>query len=129
MVLSYICSMWTIKNFHFFSQKNRIVNRELEKQTIPTLELHGVGLGADSLIDTYEDICGCATVVPINISELILFTDSSVCLSWIQWFANKYEKVNKLSIFVQNRLNKIVKFWEIFTIRFEFCSGKENPAD
>lgn len=55
--------------------------------------------------------------------------DSLVCLSWLQSYATKIEKINKRSVLVQNRLSTISKKCELFPIHFKFCAGIDNPAD
>ena len=41
----------------------------------------------------------------------------------------RFDKMNKRSVFVQNRLKRITNLGNVFPVKFGFCVGKENPAD
>ena len=60
---------------------------------------------------------------------MILYTDSMCSLHWLNAASNKFEKMQKRSVFIMNRLNYIQKLCNNFTIHFCFISGKNNPAD
>ena len=109
--------------------KNRIVNRTLESKTIPSLELQGILLGVELLVDLKDELCGENIVQPLNIIEIKLYSDSTVCLSWINSYALKFDKFNNKSVFVKNRLEKIVKLCDKYSIQFGFCSGAINCGD
>jgi len=113
----------------FLLAKNRIVNKNLETKSIPNLELQGIVLGTETLLDTLSQLTNEDCVCPINISELILYTDSVVCLSWLNSFSSKMDKMNNRNVFTKNRLDKIQKLCEKFPIKYRFCSGANNPAD
>ena len=113
----------------FLLSRNRMVNRQLEGKSIPSLELQGIALGTEVLIETYKELCGESSVEPIRVEELLLFSDSVVCLSWINSYTNKLEKMSGRSIFVKNRLLDISKLCETFPVKYAFCAGNANPAD
>ena len=113
----------------FLLSKNRLVNKQLESKSIPALELQGVCLGVETLIDTYKELSGQSCVQPLSIVELLLFTDSLVCISWLDSYVNKIDKMIDKSIFVRNRLLKICQMCETHPVKFGFCEGTENPAD
>ena len=117
------------KTSHFLCGKNRIVNKSLESKSIPSLEMQGIELGVQTLLDVYRELADKSCVIPIRITELKLFSDSQISLFWLQSYAEKIEKMNRLSVFVKNRLNTICKLCEGFPVSFFFCAGKENPAD
>ena len=56
-----------------------------------------------------------------NISRVICWTDSTICLHWINNSANKYE------LFVQNRLLKIRELYGIEL--WKYVETQQNPAD
>ena len=91
--------------------------------------MQGITLGVEVLLDAYLELSGSSSVIPTIINELKLFSDSLVCLNWIQSHSIKFDKMNKLSIYVTNRLNEIAKLCEIKPVTFEFCAGHQNPAD
>jgi len=113
----------------FLMSKNRLVNRQLENKSIPALEMQGVSLGVEMLIDTYKELSDTTCVEPLSIVGLLLFTDSLVCINWLHSYVNRIDKMTKISVFVRNRLLKISQLCEIHQIKFGFCEGTENPAD
>ena len=88
----------TNNHVSFLLSKNRIVNRKLEAKTIPALEFMGIILGAETLLDLKRELSGPYCVSPINITDLTLYTDSLVCLSWLNSYA-KLAKMNKQTVF------------------------------
>ena len=86
-------------------------------------------MGVEALLDTYNELCGPSCVLPIEITELQLFTDSHVSLDWINNYSNKFTKSNKLKVFVKNRLFRIAKLCEDHPVIFKFCAGSRNPSD
>lgn len=113
----------------FLLTKNRIVNKQLETKSIPTLEFQAIALGVETLIDTYNQLSGPSCLEPLNISELYLYSDSMVALCWLNSYSHTMEKMNKKSVFIMNRLNHIAKLCETFPITFNFIEGNLNPAD
>ena len=127
-VVVYIQEIKT-SNVSFLLSKNRIVNKQLETKSIPSLELQAVAFGVDSLMEIYQELTGDSSIIPIKIKELQLYSDSMVTLSWINKYVNSLEKMQKVSVFVKNRLEAISKQCSICPVKFHFISGQENPAD
>ena len=113
----------------FVIAKNRMITSSLGTKTIPTLELQAISFGVEVLLDTFNELTGDACVVPINIVELELFTDSAICLAWLKSYNVDFSKLTGRSVFVKNRLNQITKLCEKHPIKFAFCEGVSNPAD
>ena len=109
--------------------KNRIVGKNHEGKSIPSLELSAILLGTETLSDVYTELTGKQNVTPIKIEELCLYSDSLVCLNWLNSHVNKLDKLAKVSVFVKNRLSKIQKLCENIPIKYSFVDGFENPAD
>lgn len=109
--------------------KSRIVNRQLELKSIPSLELQAVILGVELLFDLREELCGQKCLLPLKISEMQLFTDSMICLHWLNGYSNQFDKMQKKPVFVMNRLESIVRQCTNFPITFRFVASGENPAD
>ena len=116
-------------NRNFLMSRSRMVNKTLEDKTIPSLEIHAISLGAEVLIDIYNDLAGKDCVKPLNVAELQVYTDSLVCLHWLNDSSNKFSKLQKRSVFVINRLNHISKLCETHVISFAYIAGIDNPAD
>ena len=113
----------------FVFAKNRIVNKQLESKSMPSLELQGITLAVEEIICLYEELSGSSCMMPIKICELIIYSDSFVALSWVHGFSAKLDKMQKCSVFVQNRLHTINELCNKHPIHFSFVSGCENPAD
>ena len=114
---------------NFVSAKNRIVGKSHETKTIPSLELAAIVLGTETVIDVKRELTGAQCMAPILISDIQLYTDSLVCLNWLDSHVNKLDKMNKLTVFVKNRLDKVAKLCKNNPIVYRFVSGFENPAD
>ena len=119
----------TSKTMHFLLAKNRIVNKQQETKTIPVLEFQALTFGAEILLETYNELRDDRNVIPVTITELHLFTDSSTCLSWLKENFCSYDKMNKKSVYLKNRIDRIGQICEKKSISFSFCSGNTNPAD
>jgi len=117
------------KHTSFVTSKNRIVNQQMENKTIPSLELQAISLGVECAMEIRRELCGTACVTPVIITKIRLFSDSLVCLSWLNSYVNDLDKMQNRSIFVMNRLNSIKKLCEEFPVQFRFCAGTINPAD
>ena len=114
----------------FLLAKNRIVNRKLEDKSIPSLELLAISLGTEVMMDTVKELSGEECVNPINIEALEVYTDSMVCLNWLNLYVNKMDKMQNKSVFVMNRLAQVSKLCESnMPVKYLFCNGVSNPAD
>ena len=113
----------------FIHSKNRIVNKQLQSKSIPSLELHAICLGVECAIDIYKDLAGPSCMTPLNVSNIILYTDSICALHWLNSASMKLDKMNKQSTFVLNRIHSIQRMCETFPVKFNFVSGMRNPAD
>ncbi|MEL7307448.1 MAG: hypothetical protein AAGK05_05915, partial [Pseudomonadota bacterium] len=127
-VVIYILDTETNK-VSFVLAKNRIVNKQLQNKSIPSLELNGIELATECLIDLYMELSGPSCLNPINIVGLEIYSDSLVSLSWLNSYTNKLSKMQKRSVFVLNRIHRINSLCDSHPIRFSFISGIENPAD
>ena len=113
----------------FVTAKNRLISPQLKLKSIPSLELNAITLGVQTLMEIYRDLSGPSCLKPINITELNVFTDSLCCLHWLNLVSNKLDKLQKRSVFVLNRLQKIQQLCERIPVKFSFVVGKNNPAD
>ena len=113
----------------FLHAKNRLVNQQLSHKSIPSLELNAIDLAVGCALDTYEDLAGPSCIKPINVQKIILFSDSLCSLHWLHSSSVKLDKMNKHSIFVQNRIQHIERLCERYPVTFRFISGTDNPAD
>ena len=114
---------------NFLMSKSKIANKTLETKSIPSLEMQGIVLATECLIDIRKDLSGSDCVVPVDIKEMVVYTDSLVCLSWINSCVNKLDKLQKYSVFIQNRLHRLIELANVFPVSFKFISGCDNPAD
>ena len=114
---------------NFLLAKNKVLSLEMKKKTMPSLELQGIEFGVETMFDVFDGLAGETVVMPINITSLNIFTDSTACLGWLESHSVKYDKVQKLSVFVRNRLSKIEDFCLRNPVSFRHVSGETNPAD
>ena len=117
------------KEVSFILAKNRMVSKQLDGKSIPSLELMSATLGADCLIDLKHELSGPLCVNPINIVNLYVYSDSLVALSWINSYFLKLSKMNKQTVFVMNRLKSLQKLTDTYPITFSFVDGFDNPSD
>ena len=68
-------------------------------------------------------------MLPIKITDIKLYLDSLVCIHWINSYVNKIDKMNKVNVFIKNRLKSITSMCDVHAIKFLFCAGNQNPAD
>ena len=113
----------------FILAKNRLVGTDLRGKSIPCLELQAIVLGVTCLMDLYNDLSSKSNVVPVDITDLTLLTDSLVCLAWLNDYTKSYSNMNKKSVFVLNRLEEIRRLCDKHLVCFKFIAGIENPAD
>ena len=109
--------------------KNRMINKQLRDKSIPSLELHALNFAIECAFDIYEALSGSDCIKPINIKQIILFSDSLCALQWLYSSSLKLDKMNKHTTFVLNRINQIEKLCERHPVSFRFIAGKDNPAD
>ena len=114
---------------YILQAKNRIVTKQLASKSIPSLELHAISLGVKTLIDAYKELTGNYCVMPIKITDLVLYSDSMVALNWVNSFVNKIDKMQKQAVFVVNHIEAIARLCEFNPVKFKFVAGEENPAD
>ena len=112
----------------YLTARNRLVSSNNTRK-MPSLELQALVMGTELLIETYESLTGETIVTPVKIEELELYTDSMVCLQWIQRYSVKFDKLQKLSVFVKNKLRMIEKLCGQKTVAYYHISGAENPSD
>ena len=117
------------KQVSFLGGKNRLVNKTLALKTIPALELQAISLGVESIADFMEELAGPKCLYKIDISERILYTDSSIAIHWLTSQSVTLDKMQKKSVFVRNRLDSIERACKIFPTTFSFVGTHENPAD
>ena len=127
-VVCYIKNLDTNRIF-ILAAKNRIVNKQLENKSIPALELNGIALATEFILGLYKEFTGESNVNKIDIIELQIFSDSFVALTWLNNYVIKYDKMQKKSTFIMNRISNIVKLCETFPVKFAFLPGTENPGD
>ena len=124
----YLRNMKTNK-VSFLTAKNRLVNKQLELKTVPTLELQAVTLGVEMVADLQLELSGPNCVIPLEIRKRSLYTDSSIVIHWLQSQAVNYDKMQKKSVFVRNRLEYIERQCLKNSVSFGFVATEQNPAD
>ena len=91
-----------------------------ENRTLPSLEL----LATYMALKCISNILFDNNLSNIKISQINLFTDSQVSLSWLLT-----KKATKKNVFVNNRLKEIVMFLEAFCKRDVLVNFLCDPTD
>ena len=113
----------------FLISRNKVAGAAYGIRTIPDLELLGIKLGMETLIDTKNQLETVDIHPRIKIKHLKLFTDSTICIDRLKSYVHNFDKINKKKSFVINQLEAITKLCEIFPCRFLHVKGLQNPAD
>ena len=113
----------------YLLSKNRLIDGDMAKKSIPSLELQGISFAVENLIDLYNEFTGPKSVITLNITNIELYTDSLVCLHWLRSYSVDFSKMQKQSVFVLNRLKSIESACKLHSITFHHMEGRLNPAD
>ena len=113
--------------FTFLLAKNKVINEHLRSKTMPVLELTGMHLGVQALMEVLEELQ--STLRPIKITNLRLFTDSTISLSWVEALVSHLDKMSGKSVFVMNKLESIRKMCKTHQVEFGYIPGLVNPAN
>ncbi|XP_047141468.1 uncharacterized protein LOC124816355 [Hydra vulgaris] len=107
-------------NFSRFSRAYLIASKSrvapLGKNTMPKLKLSEVLLLAKLIASIYDQLISI-----YNISNIVYWTDSLICLHWI------YNTNNTKKQFIQNRLTKIRKLFLI--CNWNYIESYRNPVN
>ena len=115
------------ENLYFLVGKNKIVSKNLLGKSIPILELVAIECGIMCLNEIKNELTNA--YCPIQINEMHLYSDSMVALSWVESKVVKYDKIEKKSILINNKLDNLVKCCMSFPVTFHHIEGIYNPAD
>ena len=127
-VVIYVIEIYS-KKVSFLLSRNKIINSKTAKKSIPSLECQGVSFAVETMVNVIDELSGKDCVLPITINDKYIYTDSMVTLSWIKGYFSEYEKMQKKSTYVQNRLKNIADNLKGTTVTFRFIEGRENPSD
>ena len=112
----------------YLTARNRLTSSN-NTRTMPSLELQALVMGTELVIDTFKSLSGETVVSPVNIIELEVYTDSMVCLQWIERYSIQFDKLQKVTIFVKNKLRMINRLCNQKSVTFYHVSGCDNPSD
>lgn len=111
----------------FVLAKNRVISKQHASHSIPVLELIAMHMGVEVMIDCFDQLSGA--LIPIKINFLYLFTDSTIALTWLKAKVQDFSKIERKSVIINNKLDKIVDLCNTHDIYFNHVSGMTNPAD
>lgn len=81
------------------------------------------------MFERYHSLTSEEVIQPIKINSLLLCTDSTCCLHWLESYAYKFDKLNDKSTFVKNKLSQIDELCSKKAVKFVHIKGEQNPAD
>ena len=113
----------------YLSAIQRLVSTGAKSKSIPSKEFQALTFGVQALHDMYLSLSGETVVSPINVMSMLLFSDSMVCLHWLEKSTVYFEKLQSVSVFVKNRLRKIEEICNKTPITFHHIAGEINPSD
>ena len=116
-------------NISYLFSKSRLLNSASKRRSMPSLEFQAITLAVETLHEIKESLCGEKVVIPINIKNCFVFTDSLVCLHWLRAYAIQFDKMQKVSVFIKNKLGFIDQVCRKTPMTFLHVSGNENPSD
>ena len=119
----------TCNRVSFVNARSKVIGKKLEDKSIPSLQLQAVSLAVETVMDIFKDVAGSFCLCPVKVKSLIVYSDSLVVIHWLNSFVNKLDKMQKCSVFVNNRLNHIARLCETKPVEFTFVTGTHNPAD
>ena len=115
-------------NVSFISAQNKLLDKVSRSLTMAVLELLAVEMAVTSSLEFYRTLT--TALLPINIKDIKLFSDSTIALSWISKSENLGTKTQKRSVFVNSRISNIVTACnKISKISFAHIGTSENTAD
>ena len=112
----------------FISAHNKILDNTLRGRTMPVLELTSIEYGVQKALDLFRMFTSC--IVPIQVRNVLFFTDSTIALSWLKDSENLRNKVQKRSIYVNNRIKNIVELCKsTCNVKISHIGTNSNSAD
>ncbi len=116
-------------NVSFLVANNRMLDKVDKCRTIPVLELAAIEYSVVRGLSLYQEL-SVTPVVSIGIVNVRLFSDSMVALAWLNQSENVLNKMQKRTIYVNNRIRNIVKLCgTIHPIQFSHIGSYSNSAD
>ncbi len=88
----------TKPQFKFLSARNRIINKKLVTKSTPLLELTAIEFGIEAMVDL--GIQFETAVIPINIEEMFLYSDSTISLCWLKAKTHDFSKIERKNIYL-----------------------------
>ena len=122
----YICNL-SLNEIKFLHAKNQIVSGRIAKKSTAVLEALAMEFGTNMLISAYKFFT--ESYCPINIENLYLFTDSMICVHWLNSLVYKYNDLRNKGPLLRNRLNNIAELCKVKSIKFAHIKGNDNLAD
>ena len=113
----------------YFTSNTKLLSEDIRKKSLPSRELLGIRLGLQLMQETYNSISGIDVLIPVDVENLFLYTDSNSCLYWIESFAFKFSKMRNISTFQKNNLKKINDTCNNKPVTFRHTAGNVNTAD
>lgn len=111
----------------FLAARNKLVKEKSTSPTIPVLELTALRFGAANAIDWFNEFASASN--PIKIDDIRVFSDSTISLNWLASKSQKFDKIERKGVLINNNLDEIMKLCDIHPIYFSHVQGESNPAD
>ena len=66
----------------FILAKSKVLGRQLKSKSIPVLELVALSWGVEVAVQLVSSLSNA--VEPVEVSDVFMYTDSSISLSWLK---------------------------------------------
>jgi hypothetical protein len=115
-------------SLNYISSHNKALDIQLVGRTMPVLELCAIEYATEKAQKAYDALTG--RNIKIKIRDTFVFSDSTIALSWVAKSECEQTKVQKRSVFVNNRVEKIVSFGKyVGGIKLAHVGTNDNAAD
>ena len=111
---------------HYLISHNKVLDTSMRARTMPVLELCALEYATAKVRDIYCSLISSGK----NICNTYVLTDSNIALSWIAKHEIEQSKAQKRSVFINNRISKVVKYSnDCKLVKFSHIGTDINTAD
>lgn len=116
------------KKLNFLVARNKLVKCQGEHSpSIPVLELIAMKFGLTVAFEMHKDFT--SSFCPVKIQDIKVYSDATIALNWLSHKTQKFTKIERKGVLINNTLDAIVKLCNLHPVSFYHVRGGHNPAD
>ena len=116
------------RKISFTAAHNKLLDKVSRGRTMPVLEFLALEFALQKGLEFYKTFSSC--MVPVNIKEILMFTDSSIALNWVRKAEDLESKSQTRSAYLNNHIDKVVKMCkDVHEVKFAHVGTRDNSAD